>query len=143
MAESGNNSKIYVVSGGSTYGVIAGNISASLTVNGVIIDTSDKDSGWATNIAGEKSWSVSGSFRLKRADTVQQALNVGDLVSVFIGELSGASPLWGHSGTARIESLSYSYEKDDVANLDISFTGSSTLTKIANNTTAAPTTTGA
>ena len=63
MAENGSNRKVYLRSrDGSTKTVIGGEMSNSLTVNGVIIDVSDKDSDWAENIVGQKSWTLSASF---------------------------------------------------------------------------------
>ena len=54
MAENGSNRKVYLRStDDSTKTVIGGEMSNSLTVNGVIIGVSDKDSDWAENIVGK------------------------------------------------------------------------------------------
>lgn len=142
MAQNGSDIKIYVTSGGSVQNVIAGNISASLTHNGVIVDTSNKDSVWASNLGGEQSWSVSGNFTLTKTDPVQETLQVGLLYTIFVGEVSATTATYGHSGTARIESITRTYDKDGMVTMEIAFTGSGALTKVGGiTTTLAPTTT--
>ena len=142
MAQNGTDFKIYVTSSGSVQNVIAGNISASLTHNGVIVDTSNKDSGWASNLGGEQSWSVSGSFTLEKTNPVQETLAVNGLYPIFVGEVSSTTATYGWSGTGRIESIGRTFDKDGMVTLDIAFTGSGTLTKVGGiTTTIAPTTT--
>jgi len=142
MAQNGTDFKIYVTSSGSIQNVIAGNISASLTHNGVIVDTSSKDSAWSSNIGGEQSWSVSGSFILEKTNTVQETLSVGGLYPIFVGEVTSTTATYGWSGTGRIESIGRTFDKDGSITLDIAFTGSGALTKVGGvTTTLAPTTT--
>ena len=95
MAENGSNRKVYVVTTGTpdVNTAIGGEMSNSLTVNGVIIDVSDKDSDWAENIVGQKSWTLSASFNIKKGATEKQqvlfnALVAGTEVNLAIGELS-------------------------------------------------------
>ena len=91
MAENGSNRKVYLRSrDGSTKTVIGGEMSNSLTVNGVIIDVSDKDSDWAENIVGQKSWTLSASFNIKKGSSERQqylfdALVAGTEVNLTYG----------------------------------------------------------
>ena len=46
MAIAGKTHRVYIVTGTSTNTVVAGEISSNWTINGEIIDVSDKDSDW-------------------------------------------------------------------------------------------------
>jgi predicted secreted protein len=146
MAESGNSNKIYVVTGGSTYTVIGGELSNSFTVNSEIINISNKDSDWAANIAGEKSFEASGSFHMDKSSAGKAALVAGSSATIFIGEISGVTPVYGVSGSVIIASVATASERNAAVTLDISFTGTGALSYINSvlpTTTAAPTTTPA
>ncbi len=137
MAENGSKRKVYVVTTG-TPGVntaIGGEMSNSVTINNTIIDISDKDSDWAENISGQKSWSVSASFNIVKGASGEQKkifdkLVSGEKVKIFIGELDGATQEDGWIGEALIESMSESNEKDASVTREVSFTGTGALTQI-------------
>ena len=142
--ESGNKNKIYVVPSAGVYTPIGGELSNSFTVNSEIIDVSNKDSEWAANIAGTKSWEASGNFQVDKSSTTKAALIAGASVNLFIGEINGSTPVYGVSGSAIISSVATSSERDAAVTLDISFTGTGALSYINSTlptTTAAPTTT--
>ena len=136
MAENGSNRKVYLRStDDSTKTVIGGEMSNSLTVNGVIIDVSDKDSDWAENIVGQKSWTLSASFNLKKGLSDRQqylfdALVAGTEVNLAIGEIVSGNLIDGYKGTAVIESFAENNEKDGSVTRDISFVGNGELQKI-------------
>ena len=135
MAVNGSSRKVYLRStDNSTKTVIGGEMSNSLTVNGVIIDVSDKDSNWAQNIVGQKSWTLSATFNAKTdtaspQKTLFDALVGGTEVKLFIGEINGTE-VSGYRGVAVIESISESNEKDGSVTRDISFVGNGELEKI-------------
>lgn len=145
MAKTGTNFKIYVTTVGTpdTHTLIGGNLSASLTVNNAIVDVSSKDSEWTEKLAGQKDWSVSGSFNLDDLSTSQQvaiytAMLAGTAVKIFIGEIVNSAIVYGYKGDAVIESVSISGDKDAAVTKDISFQGTGALTAVPE---AAPTTT--
>ena len=137
MAENGSKRKVYVVTTGTpdVNTAIGGEMSNSVTINNTIIDISDKDSAWAENISGQKSWSVSASFNIVKGTTGEQKkifdkLVSGEKVKIFIGELDGTTQEDGWVGEALIESMSESNEKDASVTREVSFTGTGALTQI-------------
>ncbi len=137
MAENGSKRKVYVVTTGTpdVNTAIGGEMSNSVTINNTIIDISDKDSDWAENISGQKSWSVSASFNIVKGTTGEQKkifdkLVSGEKVKIFIGELDGTTQEDGWLGEALIESMSESNEKDASVTREVSFTGTGALTQI-------------
>ena len=137
MAENGSKRKVYVVTTGTpdVFTAIGGEMSNSLTVNGVIIDISDKDSDWAQNIVGQKSWTLSATFNIKKGATEKQqilfdALVAGTEVNLAIGEVVSNAFTDGYKGKAVIESFAESNEKDGSVTRDISFVGNGELEKI-------------
>ena len=105
------------------------------TVNGVIIDVSDKDSDWAENIVGQKSWTLSASFNIKKGASEKQqdlfdALVAGTEVNLAIGEVVAGTLTDGYKGQAVIESFAENNEKDGSVTRDISFVGNGVLQKI-------------
>ena len=144
--ESGNSNKIYVVPSAGVYTAVGGELSNSFTVNSEIIDVSNKDSDWAANIAGTKSFEASGNFQVDKTSTTKAALVAGASVNIFIGEISGSTPVYGVSGSAIISSVAVSSERNAAVTLDISFTGTGALAYIngvlPTTTVAATTTTG-
>lgn len=137
MAENGSKRKVYVVTSGTpdVNTAIGGEMSNSVTINNTIIDISDKDSAWAENISGQKSWSVSASFNIVKGTTGEQKkifdkLVSGEKVKIFIGELDGTTQDDGWVGEALIESMSESNEKDASVTREVSFTGTGALTQI-------------
>ncbi len=135
MAENGSKRKVYVVTAPDTNTAIGGEMSNSLTVNGTIIDISDKDSDWAENIVGQKSWTLSATFNIKKGATEKQqalfdALVAGTEVSLAIGEVVAGTLSDGYKGTAVIESFAENNEKDGSVTRDISFIGNGELEKV-------------
>ncbi len=137
MAENGSKRKVYVVTTGTpdVNTAIGGEMSNSVTINNTIIDISDKDSDWAENISGQKSWSVSASFNIVKGTTGEQKkifdkLVSGEKVKIFIGELDGTTQEDGWIGEALIESMSESNEKDASVTREVSFTATGALTQI-------------
>ena len=137
MAENGSKRKVYVVTTGTqdVFTAIGGEMSNSLTVNGVIIDISDKDSDWAQNIVGQKSWTLSATFNIKKGASEKQqalfdALVAGTEVNLAIGEVVSSAFTDGYKGKAVIESFAESNEKDGSVTRDISFVGNGELEKI-------------
>jgi len=137
MAENGSKRKVYVVTTGTpdVNTAIGGEMSNNVTINNTIIDISDKDSDWAENISGQKSWSVSASFNIVKGATGEQKkifdkLVSGEKVKIFIGELDGTTQEDGWVGEALIESMSESNEKDASVTREVSFTGTGALTQI-------------
>lgn len=135
MAENGSKRKVYVTTALDANTAIGGEMSNSVTINNTIIDISDKDSAWAENISGQKSWSVSASFNIVKGATGEQKkiydkLVSGEKVKIFIGELDGGTQEDGWLGEALIESMSESNEKDASVTREVSFTGTGTLTQI-------------
>ena len=59
MATSGKTRKVYLVTGESTNTALVGELSSQWTINGNIVDVSDKDSSWFEGMAGNKSGDVS------------------------------------------------------------------------------------
>ena len=141
MAEVGKKNKIYVVTGESTYTVIGGELSNSFSANGEVVDITSKDDDWAKNLIGTKSWEASGSFNLNTASAQHQALQVGAAVKVFIGEISGAAPVYGVSGNANIAGVTVGAEQNAAVSLEVSFTGNGELTYHNASTTTTTTTT--
>lgn len=143
MAESGNKNKIYIVTAGPAYSVIGGELSNNITINNEVIDITDKDSNWAAKMAGENSWEASGSFNIDKASANHANLVAGASVTVFIGELSGSTPVYGVSGAAIISSETISGERNAAVTKEISFMGNGAVTRYtqAATTTVAPTTT--
>lgn len=139
MAESGNSNKIYIVSGG-TYSVIGGELSNNITINNEVIDITSKDSDWAAKMAGENSWEASGSFNLDKSSAAHAALIAGASVTVFIGQVSANTPIYGVSGAAIISSETITGERNAAVTKEISFMGNGAVTRyhLAPTTTVAP-----
>ena len=135
MAENGTDRKIYVIAN-TTYTAIGGEMSNSLTVNGAVIDITDKDSEWEQSLIGTKNWSVSGSFNIKPGAALpQQALfdmlTTGTTIKLFIGKVVDSAPVDGWTGDAKIESFAESNERDASVTRDITFRGTGVLTRIS------------
>ena len=138
MATSGNNKKLYVSVAG-VHTAIGGELSSSMTTNGVEIDISSKDSAWDEIIMGNKNWSCSASFVSNDTANGQQellwdALVAGTIVNVFYGTIIGGVAL-GKVGTAYVTNVDESADKDAVVTKDITFKGSGVLGRTTTTTT--------
>lgn len=143
MATSGKTRRVYLVTGESTNTALVGELSSQWTINGNIIDVSDKDSSWFEGMAGNKSGEASASLTFQKGtnqETIMDALLAGSEVSIFIGEVSSGAQADGILGSALIASISESDPDNDKVTWDISFTFTGTIQRIKTTTT---TTTGA
>lgn len=134
---------MYLVTGESTNTALVGELSSQWTINGNIIDVSDKDSSWFEGMAGNKSGEASASLTFQKGtnqETIMDALLAGSAVSIFIGEVSSGAQADGILGSALIASISESDPDNDKVTWDISFTFTGTIQRIKATTT---TTTGA
>ena len=132
-----------MVTGESTNTALVGELSSQWTINGNIIDVSDKDSSWFEGMAGNKSGEASASLTFQKGtnqETIMDALLAGSEVSIFIGEVSSGAQADGILGSALIASISESDPDNDKVTWDISFTFTGTIQRIKTTTT---TTTGA
>lgn len=132
-----------MVTGESTNTALVGELSSQWTINGNIIDVSDKDSSWFEGMAGNKSGEASASLTFQKGtnqETIMDALLAGSAVSIFIGEVSSGAQADGILGSALIASISESDPDNDKVTWDISFTFTGTIQRIKATTT---TTTGA
>ena len=132
-----------MVTGESTNTALVGELSSQWTINGNIIDVSDKDSSWFEGMAGNKSGEASASLTFQKGtnqETIMDALMAGSAVSIFIGEVSSGAQADGILGSALIASISESDPDNDKVTWDISFTFTGTIQRIKATTT---TTTGA
>lgn len=145
MAIAGKKHRVYIVTGESTNTVVVGEISSNWTVNGEVIDVSDKDSDWFQGIMGRRSWEASASFTYavnSNQETFFSSLTAGSEVSVFIGEVTTGAQTAGVLGTVLIASISQANEDNGKVTRDMSFTGTGELQLITPvTTTVAPTTT--
>lgn len=144
MAIAGKTHRVYMVTGASTNTVVAGEISSNWTVNGEVIDVSDKDSDWFQGIMGRKSWEASASFTYavnSNQETFFTSLTAGTEVSLFIGQVTTGTQTAGVLGTALIASISQANEDNGKVTRDVTFTGTGELQLITPaTTTVAPTT---
>ena len=111
MATSGKTRRVYLVTGESTNTALVGELSSQWTINGNIIDVSDKDSSWFEGMAGNKSGEASASLTFQKRtnqETIMDALLAGSEVSIFIGEVSSGAQADGILGSALIASISES-----------------------------------
>lgn len=132
-----------MVTGESTNTALVGELSSQWTINGNIIDVSDKDSSWFEGMAGNKSGEASASLTFQKGtnqETIMDALLAGSAVSIFIGEVTSGAQADGILGSALIASISESDPDNDKVTWDISFTFTGTIQRIKTTTT---TTTGA
>ena len=121
------------MTGESTNTALVGELSSQWTINGNIIDVSDKDSSWFEGMAGNKSGEASASLTFQKGtnqETIMDALLAGSEVSIFIGEVSSGAQADGILGSALIASISESDPDNDKVTWDISFTFTGTIQRI-------------
>jgi predicted secreted protein len=124
--------------------VVAHSTSCSLSVSADLPDATTKSSGgWADEIAGLRSWSLT-TDGLATVDPTGANFVVGDIftsmynrtkVTVKFTTVSGSTPVVGDliwSGEAFIESLDVTADMESPATYSVSFTGTGVLTQATN-----------
>ena len=121
--------------------VVAHSTSCSLSVSADLPDSTTKSSGgWADEIAGLRSWSLT-TDGLATVDPTGASFVVGDIftsmynrtkVTVKFTTVTGSTPVVGDliwSGEAFIESLDVTADMESPATYSVSFTGTGALTQ--------------
>jgi predicted secreted protein len=124
--------------------VVAHSTSCSLSVSADLPDSTTKSSGgWADEIAGLRSWSLT-TDGLATVDPTGANFVVGDIftsmynrtkVTVKFTTVTGSTPVVGDliwSGEAFIESLDVTADMESPATYSVSFTGTGVLTQATN-----------
>jgi predicted secreted protein len=124
--------------------VVAHSTSCSLSVSVDLPDSTTKSSqGWADQIGGLKSWSLT-TDGLATVDPTGASYVVGDIftalkdrvaVQVKFTTVTGSTPVVGDliwSGSAFIESLDITADMESPATYSVSFTGQGQLTQATN-----------
>lgn len=124
--------------------VVAHSTSCSLSVSADLPDATTKSSGgWADEIAGLRSWSLT-TDGLATVDPTGANFVVGDIftsmydrtkVTVKFTTVTGSTPVVGDliwSGEAFIESLDVTADMESPATYSVSFTGTGVLTQATN-----------
>lgn len=128
--------RIYIVDTG-TQTAIPLESTSSFSIENAVIDASDKDSGgYLTQVDGQRSWSVDGTFNYDqtRTDLTELIDKIVDAdnsteIEVLVGQNATSGDLaW--SGNALIGSVSFSEDNNALVTVDISLTGNSPLTKV-------------
>ena len=133
MAESGKIQKLYLVTGSTVNKALVGELSSQWTINGNIIDVSDKDSSWFEGIMGNKSGEASASLTYKKGsnqESILDALLAGTEVKIFIGEVTTGAQADGIMADALIASVSQSNPDNDKITWDVSFTFVGEITRV-------------
>lgn len=124
--------------------VIAHATSCSLTVSADLPDSTTKQSGgWAEEIGGLKSWSLTtdGLATVEPTGTnfvvgdIFSALNARTAVTVKFTTANGSTPIVGDliwSGSAFVESLDITADMESPVTYSASFTGTGVLTQATN-----------
>jgi predicted secreted protein len=124
--------------------VVAHSTSCSLTVSADLPDSTTKSSGgWAEQIAGLRSWSLT-TDGLATVEPTGTSYVVGDIFSALNGRtavtvkfttVNGNTPIVGDliwSGLAFVESLDISADMESPVTYSVSFTGQGQLTQATN-----------
>ena len=124
--------------------VIAHATSCSLSVSADLPDATTKESGgWAAEIGGLKSWSLT-TDGLATVEPTGVNYVVGDIFSALNGRTAvtvkfttatGSTPIVGDlywSGTAFVESLDITADMESPVTYSVSFTGTGVLTQATN-----------
>jgi TP901-1 family phage major tail protein len=118
---------------------VAHSTSCSLSVSTDLPDSTTKDSGgWAQQIQGLRSWSVS-TDGLAVIESAAAGVNVEDIfssigsrtdVSLTFSTFVSGDKIW--TGTAQVESLDFSGDMESPATFSASFTGTGALVMTTN-----------
>lgn len=111
--------------------VVGGQSGATLNRETNIIEVTSKESGWAENLAGVKSWSIECEGYVVVSDTsytqLETAWEAGDELEVEIRVPSGNT----YKGKALIAEFPLEAPQDDALTFSITLQGSGALTKTA------------
>lgn len=123
---------LYATIGGSgTRQVVGGQSGATLNRETNVIEVTSKESGWAENLTGVKSWSIDCEGYVVVDDTAYTALEDawedGTEIDVEIVVPSGST----YSGKAIIASFPLEAPQDDAMTFSLSLTGTGALSKAA------------
>jgi len=141
-AQSGKIQKLYLVTGSTVNTALVGELSSQWTINGNIIDVSDKDSSWFEGIMGNKSGEASASLTYQKGtnqNTILDALFAGTEVKIFIGEVTTGAQADGIMADALIASVGQSNPDNDKITWDVSFTFVGEITRVKTTTTTTTT----
>lgn len=116
---------------GGTKTVVGGQSGATLNRETNVLEVTSKESGWAENLAGVKSWSIECEGYVVVDDTaydaLEQAWEDGVEIDVEIAVPSGNT----YAGKAIIASFPLEAPQDDAMTFSLSLTGSGALAKTA------------
>lgn len=111
--------------------VLGGQSGATLNRETNIIEVTSKESGWAENLAGIKSWSIEAEGYVvvsdKAYDAMEDAWENGEEIDVQIVVPSGQT----YSGKALISEFPLEAPQDDALTFSISLQGTGALSKAA------------
>lgn len=114
---------------GGTKTVVGGQSGATLNRETNVIEVTSKESGWADNIAGVKSWSIEAEGYVVVSDAsydaLEEAWENGEFVDVEIVVPSGKT----YSGTAIIADFPLEAPQDDALTFSITLQGNGALVK--------------
>ena len=119
---------------GSAILAVAGQQGLTISRNAETIEVSTKDTsgGWASSIAGLKSWEISLDSLYIKDDTSQNILSTafenGDLVCIKVYDNKAKKGMFG--GIAAITDYSLEFPSDDAATASITFSGVGKLTDL-------------
>jgi TP901-1 family phage major tail protein len=115
--------------GGTTQNVVGGQSGATLNRETNVIEVTSKESGWAENLAGIKSWSIEceGYVVVSDAayDSLETAWENGEEIDVEINVPSGNT----YSGKAIIAEFPLEAPQDDAMTFSITLQGTGALAK--------------
>lgn len=131
MAKLGNKNRVYMTSaaisaltGVTGADVLVGETTNSLSINGNLIEVSDKTTAWQQFIAGVKGGSLSVTVNAEDGDAKQKSLlsglTGGSLVHCFVGDPT----VGGYAFDAYVGSISMSNDNAAVASWTIELTAS-------------------
>lgn len=116
---------------GSTPTVVGGQSGATLNRETNVIEVTSKESGWAENLSGVKSWSIECEGYVVVSDSAYTALETawenGDEIDVEIRVPSGST----YKGKALIAEFPLEAPQDDALTFSITLQGTGALTKTA------------
>lgn len=111
--------------------VVGGQSGATLNRETNVIEVTSKESGWAENLTGVKSWSIDCEGYVVVDDTaytaLEEAWEEGTEIDVEIVVPSGST----YSGKAIIASFPLEAPQDDAMTFSLSLTGTGALSKAA------------
>lgn len=122
---------LYAKVGAGTSTVVGGQSGATLNRETNVIEVTSKESGWAENLSGIKSWSLECEGYVVVSDTAYDALETawenGDQIDVEIRVPAGNT----YAGKAIIAEFPLEAPQDDAMTFSITLQGTGALTKTA------------